>query len=84
MEDTLELVVKIKHSTYNKERYEASKDYILKYRKIDNFSFLAEKYFLAGVLSLAGVMEHFIFCTPRIFSRLFDVPYISSISVAFQ
>ena len=34
MEDTLELVVKIKRSTYNKERYEANKDYILKYRKI--------------------------------------------------
>ena len=27
----------IKRSTYNKERYEANKDYILKYRKIDNF-----------------------------------------------
>ena len=39
MEDTLELelVVKIKRSTYNKERYEANKDYILKYPKIDNF-----------------------------------------------
>jgi len=35
MEDTLELelVVKMKRSTYNKERYEANKDYILKYRK---------------------------------------------------
>ena len=32
MEDTLELVVKIKRSTYNKEQYEANKDYILKYR----------------------------------------------------
>ena len=37
MEDTLELVVKIKQSTYNKEHYEANKDYILTYRKIDNF-----------------------------------------------
>ena len=43
MEDTLtsltslELVVKIKRSTYNKERYEANKDYILKYRNFDNF-----------------------------------------------
>ena len=37
MEDTLELVVKIKRSTYNKERYEANKDHIFKYRKIDNF-----------------------------------------------
>jgi len=33
MEDTLELVVKIKRSTCNKERYEANKDYILKYCK---------------------------------------------------
>jgi len=33
MEDTLQQVVKIKRSTYNKERYEANKDYILKYRK---------------------------------------------------
>ena len=43
MEDTLtsltslELVVKIKRSTYNKERYEANKEYILKYRNFDNF-----------------------------------------------
>ena len=37
MEDSLELVVKIKRSTYNKERYEANKDYILKYRKSYNF-----------------------------------------------
>jgi len=34
MEETLEqAVVKIKRSIYNKERYEANKDYILKYRK---------------------------------------------------
>ena len=33
MEDTLELGVKIKRSTYNKEQYEANKDYFLKYRK---------------------------------------------------
>ena len=38
MEGTQEkVVVKIKRSTYNKERYEANKDYILKYRKVDNF-----------------------------------------------
>ena len=34
MEDTQEQdPVKIKRSTYNKERYQANKDYILKYRK---------------------------------------------------
>ena len=34
MEETLKLVVvKIKRSTYDKDRYEANKDYILKYRK---------------------------------------------------
>ena len=38
MEDTQEQdPVKIKRSTHNKERCEANKDYILKYRKIDNF-----------------------------------------------
>jgi hypothetical protein len=48
MEDTLtsltslELVVKIKRSTYNKERYEANKDYILKYRK-DRYASLNKK-----------------------------------------
>jgi len=49
MEDTLELVVKIKHSTYNKEGYEANQDHVLKYCQIDLFLFLAGKYFfLAG------------------------------------
>ena len=49
MEDTQEqVVVKIRRSTYNKERYEANKDYILKYRKIDNFLFLTVKYFFGG------------------------------------
>ena len=33
MEDTLQQVIKIKRSTYSKERCEANKDYILKYRK---------------------------------------------------
>jgi|AntRauMFilla1563_2_1112583.scaffolds.fasta_scaffold09347_1 spore coat protein CotH len=34
MEETQEQdPVKIRRSTYNKERYEANKDYILKYRK---------------------------------------------------
>jgi len=42
MEDSLELVVKIKRSTYNKERYEANKDYILKYRK-DRYASLNKK-----------------------------------------
>jgi len=44
MEDTLELelVVKIKRSTYNKEQYEANKDYILKYR-IDRYVSLNKK-----------------------------------------
>jgi len=42
MEDTLELVVKIKRSTYNKERYETNKDYILKYRK-DHYVSLNKK-----------------------------------------
>jgi len=43
MEDTLEqVVVKIKRSTYNKERYEANKDYILKYRK-DRYASLNTK-----------------------------------------
>jgi len=49
MEDTQEqVVVKIRRSTYNKERYEANKDYILKYRKIDNFLFLAGIFFFGG------------------------------------
>ena len=42
MEDTLELDVKIKHSTYNKEQYETNKDYILKYRK-DRYASLNKK-----------------------------------------
>jgi hypothetical protein len=42
MEDTLELDVKIKHSTYNKEQYETNKDYILKYRK-DHYVSLNKK-----------------------------------------
>jgi len=45
MEDTLlslELVVEIKRSTYNKERYEANKDHILKYRK-DRYASLNKK-----------------------------------------
>jgi len=42
MEDTLELVVKIKRSTYNKERYETNKDYILKFRK-DHYVSLNKK-----------------------------------------
>ena len=42
MEDTQEQVVKIKRSTYNKERYEANKDYILKYRK-DCYASLNQK-----------------------------------------
>ena len=41
MEHTQEKDPNIKRSTYNKQRYEANKDYILKYRKIDNFWFLA-------------------------------------------
>ena len=42
MEDSLELVVKIKRSTYNKERYEANKDYILKHHK-DRYASLNKK-----------------------------------------
>ena len=37
MEHTQEKDPNIKRSTYNKQRYEADKDYILKYRKIHNF-----------------------------------------------
>ena len=51
MEHTLalqEIDPNIKRSTYNKERYEANKDYILKYRKIDNFDFWRENIFLGG------------------------------------
>ena len=56
MEGTQEkVVVKIKRSTYNKERYEANKDYILKYRKVDNFWFLAGKYFVGGKILFFGV-----------------------------
>ena len=57
MEDTLLQVVKIKRITYNKERYEANKDYILKYRKIETFCFLAGKCFLAGVLEFGANFE---------------------------
>ena len=43
MEETQEQdQVKIKRSTYNKERYEANKDYILKYRK-DRYASLNQK-----------------------------------------
>ena len=82
MEDTQEQVVKIKRSKYNKERYEDNKDCILKYRKIDNFQFLAGKYFLAGVLDFGGkihggsfefgdnlILGVFIFGNSRIFPR---------------
>ena len=43
MEDTQEqVVVKIKRSTYNKERYEANKDYVLKHHK-DRYASLNKK-----------------------------------------
>jgi len=43
MEDTQEQdPVTIKRSTYNKERYEADKDYFLKYRK-DRYASLNKK-----------------------------------------
>ena len=54
MEYTLELVAKIKRSTYDKERYETDKDYILKYRKIDNFYFWRENIILAGKYYFGG------------------------------
>ena len=45
MEHTQEKDPNIKRSTYNKERYEANKDYILKYRKLTIFDFWRENNF---------------------------------------
>jgi len=50
MEETQEqVVVKIKHSTYSKERHEANQDYILKNRQIDPFQYFLREIFLAGI-----------------------------------